>query len=103
MLFNRFFKQPKPNSFGYTPVYYDERKLDRERKIAEAQRVKGEDVEINTLRENINFRDSKSKSTSIVRNDSLNKFRTKQNSKSNRMTFFIILVLATIIYAQFTL
>ena len=32
MLFNRFFKQPKPNKFGYTPVYYDERKEDRERK-----------------------------------------------------------------------
>ena len=103
MFFNRFFKQPKPNNFGYTPVYYNERKLERERKIAEARREKGEEVEINTLRENINFRDNKSKSTSMVRNDSLNKFRNKQNSKSNRMTFFIILVLATIIYAQFTM
>lgn len=101
MLFNRFFKQPKPNKFGYTPVYYDERKLEIERKVAEAKRQKGEDVKINTLRETINFRDSKSKSTSLSRNDSLNKFRNQQNSKSNRMTFFIVIILLAIIYVQF--
>lgn len=103
MLFNRFFKQPKPNKFGYTPVYFDERKIERDKKIAEAKRLKGEEAEVNTLRETINFRNSKNKSTSIDRNDSLDKFRNRQNSKSNRMTFFIILIIAVIIYAQFTL
>ena len=44
MLFNRFFKQPKPNTFGYTPVYYDERKIERDRKIKEAQLDKEEFV-----------------------------------------------------------
>lgn len=29
MLFSRPFKLPKPNKFGYTPVYYDEKKEKR--------------------------------------------------------------------------
>ena len=49
MLFNRFFKQPKPNKFAYTPVYYDERKIERERKIKEANLEKGEYVKPDSI------------------------------------------------------
>ncbi len=41
MLFSRFFKQPKPNKFGYTAVYYDEQKEKRENRIASIEKEMG--------------------------------------------------------------
>lgn len=97
MLFNRFFKQPKPNKFGYTPVYYDERKEDRERKIRSAK-LEGE------KNENNNSIDFKSKFRSEIdkkRDNGLNQFRAKGNARSNKTLLIIILIIAGIIYVQF--
>ncbi len=100
MLFNRFFKQPKPNKFGYTPVFYDERKIERERKIKEAKLAEGE-----TLRsESFDFKSKFAKELELKRNQSLDKFRSRGNAKSNRMLLIIILLLIFgIIYVQFSL
>ena len=99
MLFNRFFKQPKPNKFGYTPVYYDERKIERERKIKEAQLEKDEYLRS----ESFDFKSKMAKEIEMKRNQSLNKFRSQGNSKSNKMFFIILILLFGIIYLQFTL
>lgn len=99
MIFNRFFKQPKPNKFGYTPVYYDERKIERERKKKEANLEKGEYLKP----ESFDFRSKFSQEMELKRNQSLNKFRTQGNAKSNRMVFIILTLILGIIYAQFVL
>lgn len=41
MLFSRFFKQPKPNKFGYTPLYYDEQKEKRDQRIKMIEKEMG--------------------------------------------------------------
>ncbi|MGB1039890.1 MAG: hypothetical protein ACPGVD_03380 [Flavobacteriales bacterium] len=99
MLFNRFFKQPKPNKFGYTPVYYDERKIERERKIKEAQLEEGEYLRS----ESFDFKSKYAKEVELKRNQSLNKFRSEGNSKSNRMLIIILILVFGIIYLQFAL
>ena len=74
MLFNRFFKQPKPNKFGYTPVYYDERKIERERKIKEAQLEEGEYLRS----ESFDFKSKYAKEVEMKRNQSLNRKNESQ-------------------------
>lgn len=96
MLFQRFFKQPKPNKFGYTPVYYDARKEDRDRKIREANRER----EKKERGETDYFRNKLEKDIALKRNSSLNKFRAKENSKSNRTLLIILFIIAAIIYVQ---
>ena len=100
MLFNRFFKQPKPNKFGYTPVYYDERKEDRERK-ERAAKLEGEKESLQ--RDSIDFRSNFRNEVSKNREKSLNQFRAKGNAKSNKMLIIIIVIIAGIIYVQFKL
>ncbi len=99
MLFNRFFKQPKPNKFGYTPVYYDERKIERERKIKEAGLTKDEYIRTDSF----DFKSKYAKEVELKRNQSLDKFRSQGNSKSNRMLLIILILIFGIIYVQFTL
>ncbi|MEZ7901321.1 MAG: hypothetical protein ACI8RY_000055 [Urechidicola sp.] len=100
MIFNRFFKQPKANKFGYTPVYYDERKEDRDRKARAAKREGKEDSE---QRDSIDFRSNFRNEVSKNREKSLNQFRSKGNAKSNKMLIVIMLIIAGIIYVQFML
>lgn len=99
MLFNRFFKQPKPNKFGYTPVFYDERKIERERKIKEAKLKEGEHLRADSF----DFKSKYAKEIELKRNQSLDKFRTAGNAKSNRMLLIILILIFGIIYVQFTL
>lgn len=98
MLFQRFFKQPKPNKFGYTPVYYDERKIDRERKIKEAQQKSSENGEY--VRENMDFRGKFHKEGKLARNQSLDKFRSQGSTRSNRTLIIVVLAIAAIVYIQ---
>ena len=98
MLFNRFFKQPKPNKFGYTPVYYDERKEDRERKARAAKR---EGEQQSEQRDSIDFRSKFKEEVSKNREKGLNQFRAQGNSKSNKMLFIIMIIIFGIIYVQF--
>mgnify|MGYP005987494999 CR=1 FL=1 len=100
MLFNRFFKQPKPNKFGYTPVYYDERKEDRERKARAAQLEGEKELE---LRDSIDFRSKFKEEVAKKRDNGLNQFRAKGNAKSNKMLFIIMIIIFGIIYVQFKL
>lgn len=99
MLFNRFFKQPKPNQFGYTPVFYDERKIERERKIKEAKLAEGESLRS----ESFDFKSKFAKDLELKRNQSLDKFRSRGKAKSNRMLLIILILIFGIIYVQFTL
>ena len=99
MLFNRFFKQPKPNKFGYSPVYYDERKLERDRKIKEANLEKEEFLRSDSF----DFKSNYAKEVELKRNQSLNKFRSEGNSKSNRTLLIILILIFGIIYVQFLL
>jgi Flp pilus assembly protein TadB len=99
MLFNRFFKQPKPNKFGYTPVFYDERKIERERKIKEAKLKEDERLR----KDSFDFKSKYAKEIELKRNQSLDKFRTAGNAKSNRMLLIILIMIFGIIYVQFTL
>jgi hypothetical protein len=98
MLFNRFFKQPKPNKFGYTPVYYDERKEDRDRK-ERAAKLEGEKESLQ--RDSIDFRSNFRNEVAKNREKSLNQFRAKGNAKSNKMLFIIMIIIFGIIYIQF--
>ena len=98
MLFNRFFKQPKPNKFGYTPVYYDERKEDRERKARAAKR---EGEQQSEQRDSIDFRSKFKEEVSKNREKGLNQFRAQGNAKSNKMLFIIMIIIFGIIYVQF--
>jgi hypothetical protein len=98
MLFNRFFKQPKPNKFGYTPVYYDERKEDRGRK-ERAAKLEGEKESLQ--RDSIDFRSNFRDEVAKNREKSLNQFRAKGNAKSNKMLFIIMIIIFGIIYIQF--
>lgn len=99
MLFNRFFKQPKPNKFGYTPVFYDERKIERERKIKEAKLTEGEHLRADSFE----FRSKYAKEIELKRNQSLDKFRSTGNAKSNKMLLIILILIFGIIYVQFTI
>ena len=98
MLFQRFFKQPKPNKFGYTPVYYDERKEDRERKMREAK-LEGKSDSLD--KDSIDFRSKFREEISKKRDNNLNQFRAKGAAKSNKTLFIIIIIIAGIIYVQF--
>lgn len=100
MLFNRFFKQPKANKFGYTPVYYDERKEDRNSK---ARAVKREGEQESQDRDSIEFRSKFREEVSKSREKSLNQFRSKGKAKSNKILIIIMLIIAGIIYVQFML
>jgi hypothetical protein len=54
-----FFKTRKPRQFEYKPLYYDEKKEERKRRLAE---IRGEgDFSQDALRSRINFRDSRKK------------------------------------------
>ena len=99
MLFSRFFKQPKPNKFGYTHVFYDERKIERDRKIKEAQLAKDEYVRS----ESFDFKSKYAKEVELKRNQSLNKFRAQGNAKSNRMLLIIVVLILGVIYVQLKL
>ena len=101
MLFQRFFKQPKPNKFGYTPVYYDERKEDLQRRIKEAEREKAIAMGQEVPEERIDFRGKFGKDRTISRNQSLDKFRKQGARRSNKMLVLILLVLSAIVYIQF--
>ena len=103
MLFNRFFKQPKPNKFGYTPVYYDERKEELNRKIREAKREKGLLDSDESGNERIDFSGKFSKDRNLKRNQSLDKFRSQGAAKSNRMLVIIMILIGTLIYIQFVM
>ncbi|MDB4089111.1 hypothetical protein N9544_05755 [Flavobacteriales bacterium] len=100
MLFNRFFKQPKPNKFGYTPVYYDERKEDRDHKTKAAKLESEKD---SLQRDSIDFRSNFKNEVARNREKSLSNFRSQGNAKSNKMLLIIMVIIAGIIYVQFKL
>lgn len=102
MLFSRFFKQPKPNKFGYTPVYYDEKKEQREQRIRQIARQMGVDKEEVKFDEE-GFRERFSSQVKSTRStESKHGFSLKaQGKKSNIRLLVIILIIALIIYIQF--
>ena len=100
MLFNRFFKQPKPNKFGYTPVYYDERKEDRERKMREAKKEgRSESGERDALEFRSKFREEVAKN----RDKGLSQYRGQGAAKSNKMLFIIMIIIFGIITFELTM
>ncbi|MEN8928112.1 MAG: hypothetical protein ABF258_07315 [Flavobacteriales bacterium] len=98
MLFNRFFKQPKPNKFGYTPVYYDERKEDRERKARAAKLAGGDELQ---EKDSIDFKSNFRNEVAKKRENGLNQFRAQGAAKSNKMLVVIMIIIFGIIYVQF--
>jgi hypothetical protein len=102
MLFSRFFKQPKPNKFGYTGVYYDEKKEQREQRIKEISREMGiaqEDVQFDKdgFRERFASQVKSSRTTESKHGFSLK----SQGKKSNIRLLVIIIIMAIILYIQF--
>jgi len=98
MLFQKNFKLQKPNKFAYTPVYYNERKEDLERKIRAAKDDKDALKELNEteLRNRIREKISVSRGEEL----SLANFKKKHKSKSNFTLIFVVLLMATILVIQ---
>jgi hypothetical protein len=102
MLFSRFFKQPKPNKFGYTAVYYDEKKEERDLRFRQISREIGIDKEgIKFDKEG--FRERFSSQVKSSRNtETKHGFSLKgQGKKSNIRLLAIILIIALVLYIQF--
>lgn len=102
MLFSRFFKQPKPNKFGYTAVYYDEKKEQRDRRVKEISREMGIDKE-EVKFDKEGFRERFSSQVKSNRNtESKHGFSLKaQGKKSNIRLLAIILIIGLVLYIQF--
>ena len=98
MLFQKNFKLLKPNKFGYTPVYYDEKKEALERKIRAANEDKDVLKNLNDEEIRIRFRD-KMRETRREK-VSIANFKSKNKSKSNAGLIFLILLIGTIIIIQ---
>lgn len=96
MLFNRFFKQPKPNKFGYTPVFYDERKIERERLIKEAKENGSADMN----RASMDFSGTFGKERELKASSNLNSFKAQGNAKSNRTLLIVLILIFGLVYIQ---
>lgn len=105
MLFSRLFKQPKPNKFGYTPLYYDPKKEERERRTKDIEReVKASKVK--KEHDLDSFRDRFSSSVSSARSAKTKSSfgvggSTFLNSKSSVKLIVLIALLAVILFIQF--
>lgn len=107
MLFSRFFKQPKPNKFGYTPLYYDEQKEKREYREkmikSELGISSGDSKEFDTegFRERFASQMSHSRKAKPKKMFALGAVGNGFTSKSNTRLLLLIIIAGIILYWQF--
>mgnify|MGYP003707395919 CR=1 FL=1 len=101
MLFSRPFKLPKPNKFGYTPVYYDEKK---EKRAQEASL----EVEKSDDEKSFNQDDFRGRFSEKVASHRKAKKKTlgfsssqKARSQANVRVLLLLAIAGAIIYWQF--
>ncbi len=87
-----FLKQPKPVGFDYKPRFYDQKKEEFQRRLREAQELKGDDPEVVKLR----IRRSLQRKSSYLAGAQA---RQKQVLRSNLMLLVIIVVLIALTIA----
>lgn len=103
MLFSRFFKQPKPNKFGYTPLYYNEQEEKRNQRIKSIEREVGatnntDEFDSHLFRER--FASKIEASRSAKTKSRFNLVNTNITQKNTTKVIVLLIVAGVILYWQ---